>query len=256
MHPVEPGPIAIRKVESFCEMDACIALQRAVWNFPDLELVPRRILVVSSMVGGQIFGAWDGNTLAGFAYAVVGIRNGRTYLHSHMLAVLPEYRNHGLGVRLKLAQREDAISRGIELMEWTFDPAQEKNAYLNIEKLGAIIRRYTPDFYGSSATPVDSGLPTDRMHAEWWLRSRRVENLLNGGKLPEYEIQETIPVTYTPAAADATLLASPAPLESRLHLRKKLQQAFARGLAVLRFTPGGEARYLLGNVPASDGIGC
>ncbi len=132
------------------------------------------MFVVARAVGGQIFGAWDGEQLAGYALAIPGVRDGRPYLHSHMLAVSPEYRNRGIGMQLKLAQREDALARGIDLMEWTFDPLQMKNAYFNIEKLGAIVRRYTPDFYGPSTSPLHGSLPTDRLHAEWWLKSKRV----------------------------------------------------------------------------------
>ncbi len=110
--------------------------------------------------------------------ALPGYRNGYPYLHSHMLAVLPEYRNAGLGRRLKLAQRDDAIARGFDLMEWTYDPLEIKNAHLNIARLGAISRRYQPDFYGPSSSPLQGGLPTDRLYAEWWLNSPRVVNLL------------------------------------------------------------------------------
>src|SRR6202012_2433270 len=106
------------------------------------------------------------------------------YLHSHMLAVLPEYRNAGLGRRLKLAQRDDALSRGFDLMEWTFDPLEIKNAYFNLERLGAIARRYNVNQYGITSSPLQGGLPTDRLVAEWWLKSKRVEQLLANGKYP------------------------------------------------------------------------
>lgn len=241
--------IEIRAVESFAEMDSCVELQRAVWEFDDLALVPRRLFVVAKSVGGQIFGAWDGNALVGFALAIPGVRKGKPYLHSHMLAVSPEYRNHGIGMRLKLIQRDDALARGIEMMEWTFDPLQVKNAHFNIEKLGAIMRRYSPNFYGSSVSPVHGSLPTDRLHAEWWLRSSRVEALLSGKNLPDYAIKETVFVPYTPPVSDGTLLAPPhAPLESLLLVRHQLRNAFANDLTVLRFQSADseESRYLLG----------
>ncbi|MFI5059799.1 MAG: GNAT family N-acetyltransferase, partial [Candidatus Acidiferrales bacterium] len=144
------GEVTIRKCEALAEMRACFALQKEVWKFADADLVPVRMFVVASKIGGQVIGAFvkrDDETagekeLIGFALAIPGMRNGHCYLHSHMLAVRQQYRNGGLGRRMKLYQREDALARGFELMEWTFDPLEIKNAYLNIEKLGAIARRY------------------------------------------------------------------------------------------------------------------
>ena len=165
MIPPPDTSIVIEKVDSFEGMDACVHLQQSVWQFGDIDVIPRRLFVVARAVGGQILGAWAGNNLVGFALAIPGIRNGQSYLHSHMLAVSPEYRNRGIGRLLKLAQRQDALTRGIDLIEWTFDPLQVKNAFFNIEKLGAIVRRYSPDFYGTSTSPIHGSLPTDRLHA-------------------------------------------------------------------------------------------
>ncbi len=143
------------------------------------------LFLLASKIGGQVIGAFTATGLmVGFAMALPGVRDGRPYLHSHMLAVLPEYRNAGLGRRLKLAQRDDALARGFELMEWTFDPLEIKNAYLNITRLGALSRRYAADFYGPSSSPLQAGLPTDRLYAEWWLRSPRVEAALRGEPEP------------------------------------------------------------------------
>jgi predicted GNAT superfamily acetyltransferase len=147
----KPGvaAVTIRKCETLAEMHACFALQKEVWKFADAELVPVRIFVVAEKIGGQVIGAFipgnraDGNDeLIGFALAIPGVRNRHSYLHSQMLAIRQQYRNRGLGRRIKLHQREDALARGFDLMEWTFDPLEIKNAYLNIEKLGAIARRY------------------------------------------------------------------------------------------------------------------
>lgn len=246
--------IAIRKIESFEGMDACVHLQQSVWQFNDLDIVPRRMFVVARSVGGQIFGAWNEARLAGYALAIPGVRNGRPYLHSHMLAVSPEYRNRGVGTQLKFAQRQDALARGIELIEWTFDPLQTKNAYFNLEKLGAIVRRYSPDFYGSSTSPVHGVLPTDRLHAEWWLRSKRVEALIAGTGLPQCEIQETVSVTDVNKMSNDPFASSTASaLELLLLVRRKFLSAFSNGLACMRFQnePNGNGRYLLGTV--SDG---
>ncbi len=242
-------PITIRTIESVEEMEACVVLQQSVWQFRDVDIIPRRMFAVAKAIGGQVFGAWDDTRLAGYALAIPGVRKGRPYLHSHMLAVLPEYRNRGIGLRLKFAQREEALARGIDLMEWTFDPLQVKNAYLNIEKLGAIVRRYTPDFYGISTSPLHGSLPTDRLHAEWWLKSARVERCIAGRRLPEYDIKRTITVTYQQSPSDGTLPASPAlELESLLQVREQFLSVFADGLVVLRFrsVPNGDAGYLLG----------
>jgi predicted GNAT superfamily acetyltransferase len=197
-----------------------------------------------------VLGAWDADRLIGYALAIPGLRGGLPYLHSHMLAVAPEYRNRGVGKMLKLAQRDDALAHGIELIEWTFDPLEVKNAFFNIEKLGAIVRRYTPDFYGASTSPLHGNLPTDRLHAEWWLRSGRVGALIAGQGLPKCSINETITVTYSRAASNGTSHALPTlALESLLKLRREFIAAFATGLAVLRFQnlSDGSTCYQLGH---------
>ncbi len=249
-HPPDTSVI-IRKIESFEGMDACVHLQQSVWQFNDLDIVPRRMFVVARAVGGQIFGAWDETRLAGYAFAIPGVRNGRSYLHSHMLAVSPAYRNRGIGARLKFAQREDALARGIELIEWTFNPLQTKNAYFNLEKLGVIVRRYSPDFYGPSTSPIHGILPTDRLHAEWWLKSRRVEALAAGTVLPDYSIQGTVSVTDVKAiSSDPFAPSTASALELLLLVRRRFLSAFSSGLVGLRFQTeqNGHARYLLGTV--------
>ena len=165
-HTVTGKSVVIRKCESLDEKRACVALQKEVWNFTDIELVPLRMFVVAEKIGGQVIGAFSNDELVGFAMAIPAVRSGHCFLYSHMLAVRQQYRNFGLGRRLKLFQREDAIAGGFELMEWTFDPLEIKNAYLNIEKLGAITRRYNVNQYGITSSPLQGGLPTDRLVAE------------------------------------------------------------------------------------------
>src|ERR1700727_26562 len=186
--------IVIRHCHGLDELRACVALQKEIWNFTDADLVPLRMFVVAEKVGGQVMGAFDGRELVGFALSVPGTRSGHIYLHSHMLAVGRPYRNRGLGRRLKLLQREDALARGIELIEWTFDPLEIKNAYLNIEKLGAISQRYNINQYGITSSPLQGGLPSDRLIAEWWLKSKRVETLLATGKNPPVTSESSIEV--------------------------------------------------------------
>src|SRR5581483_438903 len=163
-------------------METCVRLQKEVWNFSDYDLIPLRLFVVAEKVGGQVIGAFVGDEMVGFALSIPGTRGGHSYLHSHMLAVKPEYRNARIGQRVKLFQREDALARGFELIEWTFDPLEIKNSHLNLTRLGAIARRYVINQYGASSSPLHGGLPTDRLVAEWWLRSRRVDDLLAGAR--------------------------------------------------------------------------
>lgn len=247
--PVDRAAIHIRKVETAEAFDACVHLQQSVWQFPDIDIIPRRMFIVARAVGGQVLGAWHGEKLVGYALAIPGVRDGQPFLHSHMLAVSPEYRNRGIGIKLKFAQREDALARGIDRIEWTFDPMQIKNAYLNIEKLGAIARRYSVDFYGRSNSPLHGQLPTDRLHAEWWLRSRRVAAIAAGQAPPACTINDTVAVTYFTAASSGTLQPSPAvALESLLNVRRRFGSLFAANLAVLNFkiVSDTQARYLLG----------
>ena len=239
---------SIRKCESLEEMQAAFALQKEVWNFSDADLIPVRMFVVASKVGGQLMGAFDGNNLIAFALAIPGIRHRDPYLHSQMLAVRQGYRNAGLGRRLKLYQREDALARGIELMEWTFDPLEIKNAYLNIEKLGAIARRYSVNQYGFTSSPLQGGLPSDRLVAEWWMKSRRVEMVLGNGDRPAFETQARIDVPaeiYNWKAVEATRERALAVQERN---REQFTRAFANGLSVLGYERNerGDGRFLLG----------
>jgi predicted GNAT superfamily acetyltransferase len=142
--------------------------------------VPDQIFIVAKKTGGQMMTAYDGETLVGLALAFVATGGGLAYLHSHMVAVLDEYQNREMGRMLKLAQRENALDRGINLIEWTFDPLRLKNAHFNIERLGAIVRHYLSNLYGRTSSPLHAGLPTDRLVAEWWVRSQRVEAVLAG----------------------------------------------------------------------------
>src|SRR4029077_6819266 len=144
--------------------------------------------------GCAAIGWVQGDELVGFAFSIPGSRAGHAYLHSHMLAVRNTFRNHGLGRRLKLAQRDDAIQQGIELLEWTFDPLEIKNAHLNLSRLGAIARRYSVNHYGHSSSPLQGGLPTDRLVAEWWLTSKRVVNLLDKKQPPKFQVDKRIGV--------------------------------------------------------------
>ena len=245
---MSPDSIVIRKCHQLDEMRACVALQKEVWNFSDADLVPLRMFVVAEKVGGQVIGAFAGNEMVGFALSIPGARSGHSYLHSHMLAVRKQHQNVGLGRRVKLFQRDDALARGFELIEWTFDPLEIKNAYLNIEKLGAIARRYTSNQYGITSSPLQGGLPTDRLVAEWWLRSKRVEMLFQEGKKPRVETLTTIsvPAQIYDWKASPTTRSQAKQVQDRN--REQFVRAFADGLAVLGYErdPQGNGNFLLG----------
>jgi len=244
--------VTIRKCEALEEMQACSALQKEVWKFEDADLIPVRMFVVASKIGGQVIGAFvethGANELIGFAVAIPGMRNGHCYLHSHMLAVRQRYRNGGLGRRMKLHQREDALARGFELMEWTFDPLEIKNSYLNIEKLGAIARRYNVNQYGITSSPLQGGLPTDRLVAEWWMKSKRVEVVLADAPRAKFECHTRIDVPAEIYEWKAAAVTRPRALAVQTSNRERFNWAFEEGLSVLGYEcdEHGNGHFLLG----------
>ena len=254
---VKKPEIRIDLVHDLKSFQACVDLQIAVWGYSDGDVIPRRMFLVADRIGGQVLAAYDGDTLAGFAMALPGYRAGQPYLHSHMLAVLPPYRNMGLGRRLKLAQRDDALARGFDLMEWTFDPLEIKNAYLNIERLGVICRRYRPNFYGPSSSPLQGGLPTDRLYAEWWLRSPRVRRILGEdsakaidaptGGIPAKVAAEEVVVPHELFQWKQEAATRQHALDVQTANREAFQSGFSRGLAVTgyRREGNGDGHFLL-----------
>jgi predicted GNAT superfamily acetyltransferase len=242
--------VSIRMCHAIDELNACVELQRDVWGFSDLDLVPLRLFVVSEKIGGQVLGAFEGrkNEMVGFALSIPGSRGGHPYLHSHMLAVRESHRNAGLGRRIKLVQREDALARGFELIEWTFDPLEIKNAHLNLERLGAIARRYNINQYGGSSSPLQGGLPTDRLVAEWWLRSRRVGELLQSGARPEFKVECALSVPAEIYRWKASEADRGRAREVQTHNREEFLKAFAEDLAVLGYErdAAGNGKFLLG----------
>src|SRR5215472_4937317 len=172
--------IVVRSLRDIDEMNIGVELQRRIWGYSETEIIPDQMFVVARESGGQVLAAFHKNQPVGFALAFAGTHSGKVHLHSHMVGVVREYQDRGVGRLLKLAQGEDAISRGIEQIEWTFDPLQLKNAHFNLTKLGAIVRRYVPNVYGRTSSPLHSGLPTDRLVAEWRLKSPHVQRVLAG----------------------------------------------------------------------------
>lgn len=169
--------IEVRLCHTLAEYEDCLRLEQITWGTG--ILVPTAIFVVAQETGGQIIGAFDKKEMIGFTMALAAIHEGRPSLHSHMTAVLEPYRDKGVGRALKLFQRQEALSRGIHLVEWTYDPLELKNARFNIMRLGAIIRRQIPNCYGITDSPLHKGMPTDRLVAEWWLDSPRVNRIVS-----------------------------------------------------------------------------
>jgi len=238
--------IEIRALTSHSDFADAVRLQQQIWGFEEIELLPVRLFVVASKVGGQVFGAFDGSRMIGFCMAIPGLKpGGKSYLHSHMLGVLPEYRDAHIGRRLKLAQRDDALSRGIQLIEWTFDPLEIKNAFFNMERLGAIVRRYVYNQYGTTSSPLHGGLPTDRCIAEWWIGTPRVKAIIAGEVFARHPIEARIPIP-----SDIAVIRKEDPARAREIQREasvQFQEAFDRGLAVIGFEKSTEAgTYLIG----------
>ena len=173
----KPLEVVVRLCSGLSEFASCLEIERAVWGSADVDIVPLPFFVVASETGGQVVGAFADERMIGFTLAIAGIRGRKPFLHSHMTAVLRPYRNQGVGRKLKLFQHQEALGRGIDLIEWTFDPLEIKNAYFNF-RLGAIARRFLPNMYGITTSPLHGALPTDRLVAEWRLRSPRVRRAL------------------------------------------------------------------------------
>ena len=240
------SPIEIRELTAVEELKQAVDLQREIWGYDDLELLPLRLFIVATKIGGLVLGAFDGSRMVSFALAIPGLKGGRKfYLHSHMLGVLADYRNTGLGRRMKLRQRDFAIANGVDLIEWTFDPLELKNAFFNIERLGAIARRYVHNQYGTTSSRLHGGLPTDRLVAEWWVQSPRVIAICTGQPLLAQPVKARISVPTT-IAADR----EQDPKRARaiqIEVGEQFERNFQQNLAVIGFERNeGAGTYLIG----------
>ena len=173
--PIELPSLIIRDIKKISELREVEQIQKDVWGIADLEVFPALALVPMIELGAVLVGAFDGDRLAGFVFGFPGQKNGRVILHSDMLAVHRDYRSHGLGYQLKLAQRERALANGIDTITWTFDPLQSLNAHLNFEKLGVIANRYCVNYYGETTSFLHR-TGTDRLWVTWLLNSERVQD--------------------------------------------------------------------------------
>jgi predicted GNAT superfamily acetyltransferase len=229
--------INIRHCRGIEEFEACVRLEREVWKSADIDVVPIPLFVIAAGTGGQVLGAFHDNQLIGFTMAIAGWRNRKPFLHSHMTAVSGEYRDRGVGRQLKLFQRADALARGISLIEWTFDPLVTKNAYFNFMRLGAIARRYIPNAYGITTSPLHGALPTDRLVAEWHLRSPRVRRIL-AGKLPRPTFAKRAARICIPADLEAAKTTDPAKAaQMQSEIRSQFTHWFAKRYAATAVAP-------------------
>ena len=264
--PVVPDPqvnLTIRPLTTTADYRTCEAMQRQVWAMPDdLEVVPLHLLVTVQRNGGLLLGAFDGDDLVGFVFGFPGLLSNGVLKHcSHMMGVAPSHQSRGVGYQLKLAQRELVLDQGIDLMTWTYDPLESRNAYLNIHKLGGVCRTYVRDYYGPLADGLSAGLPSDRYQVEWWLGAERVCRCLAGD--PGRRLEDSIPQVNTTACTpqgylvpgevnlkehartirfeippDYQALKAAAPalaLEWRLAVRRTSEAYFAAGYTVVDF---------------------
>jgi predicted GNAT superfamily acetyltransferase len=233
--------VTIRPCQSHDDLKRCVDLQRRIWRYDDEDVVPASIFVVAQHTGGHAYCAFHDDEAVGFALAFSAQRGGRGFWHSHMVGVLPEYQNQGVGRLLKLHQREEALLAAVPTIEWTFDPLELRNAYFNIARLGVIVRHYIPDCYGGTTSPLHGSLPTDRLVAEWHVRSSRVEAAL-AGKAAVDGIEISVPVRIGEWKSSGDQRAH----QIQADLRHRFTDLFARGYAITGFRRGNEhCEYVL-----------
>jgi predicted GNAT superfamily acetyltransferase len=254
------GTLAIRQARSRADYDACVALQREVWGLSDLDVTSAIQLIATVHAGGLLLLAESGGEAVGFCYAFAGLAGAEPHLHSDMLAVRPAARAAGVGRRLKWAQRDEALARGLRLVTWTFDPMRAQNARLNLRHLGATCRELLPDFYGRTSSALHHGLPTDRLLARWALDAPRVAALAAGARpdavaktaRPANATRRTIevPVDWDDVARDAVAAA-----EWQARVRAQFAEAFAAGFEAVDFdrSPDGRVYYELSRPPVAAG---
>jgi predicted GNAT superfamily acetyltransferase len=252
--------IVVRECTTIEEFDSCVYLQREVFGLPDLEISPRRHLIVSRQAGGWTLGAFSGERLVGFVHNLAGVRaGGQLFGYSHMMAVAFDYQNKGVGARLKWSQRARTMADGPGYIKWTWDPMQARNAHFNLNRLGVTVSSYAVNFYGTdypnsrNTTPVESvGLDSDRLFGEWALTSSRVEKFSKGEPAPIKEEPETsivIPPNWSALMKDNRARAK----QELERVRKEFQTAFDAKLVCAGFARSDdEPRYLLYRPEALD----
>jgi len=242
--------VRVRAAHGHADFDACVRLQREVWGLSDIEITSLVQLAATVHAGGVLLLAEDAAGAVGFSYAFAGLDGREPYLHSDMLAVTPRARGRGIGRRLKWAQRDEALRRGLRLVQWTFDPMRARNARLNLRHLGATAREYLPDLYGRTSSALHLGLPTDRLLARWELESPRVSRLAAGAPSEPCAaaaatpgaVRIEIPARWDEVAADTARAA-----EWQARVRTAFEGAFAAGHEAVDLADesGGRCAYVL-----------
>jgi predicted GNAT superfamily acetyltransferase len=245
--------IQIRECRTIEEFDSCVALQKEAFGLPDLEITPRRHLIVSRQTGGWTLAAFVGERMIGFVHHLAAVRpNNEIFGYSHMMAVAKDYQNKGIGARLKWAQRERALAEGRTLIKWTWDPMQARNAHFNLNRLGVTVSSYGDNFYGTDyfADPTQDaekrpGLQSDRLFAQWELSSPRVVALAAG--LESATEGEPVAKIAIPTVWSAVVKSDPQRArDTQARVRAGFKKAFADGLVCAAFERGDqESRYLL-----------
>jgi predicted GNAT superfamily acetyltransferase len=250
----------IRECTTIEEFDGCVQLQREAFGLPDLELSPRRHLIVSRRAGGWTLGAFAGDRMVGFVHHLAAVRGNEIFGYSHVMAVAKDYQNKGVGARLKWAQRQRALGEGRTFIKWTWDPMQARNAHFNLNRLGATVDTYADNFYGvdynaDRTLAEQPGLPSDRLFATWFLSAPRVVALAAGVAAPV----EARPVTTVAIPAEwAARVKQDAgrARDEQARVRSEFKKAFAQQLICAGFERGdNESRYLLfepSSLPIAD----
>ncbi len=238
--------ITVRECTTIEEFDGCVYLQREAFGLPDLELSPRRHLIVSRAAGGWTLGAFVAERMVGFVHHLAAVRaNNEIFGYSHVMAVAKDYQNKGVGARLKWAQRERALGEGRKLIKWTWDPMMSRNAHFNLNRLGAIVETYSDNFYGMDYNLDQAiGLPSDRLSATWRLDSERVRALASGSAVT----MDKEPATIVAIPSEWTSLVKHDPQRARdeqARVRAEFTRAFEDDLVCAGFERGTEqSQYL------------
>ncbi len=242
--------IQIRECATLEQLAECVQLQRDVFALPEVELSPVRHFIVTKNAGGFTLGAYDGDRLAGFVLSVPAVMRGERAFYSHMTGVRSEYQSLGIGAKLKWAQRERALADGVRFIKWTFEPVKARNAYFNLEKLGAVVREYQQNFYGTDygTAPETAGqkfgLASDRLFAEWHLESEKVRALAAGQIW--FEPGEVLAEIGILNDWTEMVERGPAALAEQMRVRGEFEVAFADGLVGRSFRRDDERpAYLL-----------
>lgn len=243
--------IIIREVSGIKEFRRCIELQRAAFQLPDLEISPLRHFIVTNNCGGFTLGAFAGEKLVGFVHHLIAVKSSEIIGYSHMAAIAPDFQNAGIGAKLKWAQRAKALAQGARFVKWTFDPMQSRNAHFNLNRLGAIVRSYAENYYGTDYTTTSEnfgeplGIDSDRLFADWRLDSEKVV-AFERGETPAVSGE---PIQIIEIPANWSELVKNEPEQARaeqMRVRQEFQNAFAENLICAKFERGEKSsKYLL-----------